>query len=286
MNGNVTTTAVDRTVRRAAVLGSPIQHSLSPVLHGAAYQALDLHGWHYEKIECDEPGLSRLVDSMGPEWAGLSLTMPLKRVVMTVADEVSPLAEAVGAANTLVFSPAGGTRADNTDVAGMVSALREAGLARVEQAVILGAGGTAQSALAAVRELGHQSPIVLVRNLARTSELRETAERLGMRPTISDGLFTDPLPAADLVISTLPGGAAEPLSATRWKPDTMVLDVVYAPWPTSFAGSALAAGCPVVSGLTVLLYQAVAQVELMTGHPGPVEAMRTALVAAVAARQG
>jgi len=279
-------TAADRTVRRAAVLGSPIEHSLSPVLHGAAYQALDLHGWHYDKIECDEPGLSRLVDSMGPEWAGLSLTMPLKRVALAVADEISPLAEAVGAANTLVFSPGGGTRADNTDVAGMVSALREAGLTRVEQAVILGAGGTAQSALAAVRELGHQSPIVLVRNLARTSELRETAERLGMRPTISDGLFTEPLPAADLVISTLPGGAADPLSATRWKPDTMVLDVVYAPWPTSFAGSALAAGCPVVSGLTVLLYQAVRQVELMTGHPGPVEAMRTALVAAVAARQG
>jgi shikimate dehydrogenase len=267
------------------VLGSPIKHSLSPVLHRAAYQALDLHGWHYDKIECDEPGLSRRVDGMGPEWAGLSLTMPLKQVALTVADEVSPLAEAVGAANTLVFSPAGGKRADNTDVGGMVSALREAGLTRVEQAVILGAGGTAQSALAAVRELGHQSPIVLVRNLARTGELCETAERLGMQPTISDGLFIEPLPAADLVISTLPGGAADPLSATRWKPDTMVLDVVYAPWPTSFAGSALAAGCPVVSGLTVLLYQAVAQVELMTGHPGPVEAMRTALVDAVAARQ-
>ena len=286
MNVDVTTTAADQTVRRAAVLGSPIKHSLSPVLHRAAYQALDLHGWHYDKIECDEPGLSRLVDSMGPEWAGLSLTMPLKQVALTVADEVSPLAEAVGAANTLVFSPAGGKRADNTDVGGMVSALREAGLTRVEQAVILGAGGTAQSALAAVRELGHQSPIVLVRNLARTGELCETAERLGMQPTISDGLFIEPLPAADLVISTLPGGAADPLSATRWKPDTMVLDVVYTPWPTSFAGSALAAGCPVVSGLTVLLYQAVAQVELMTGHPGPVEAMRAALVAVVAARQG
>ena len=285
MNVEVTTTAVDQAVRRAAVLGSPIKHSLSPVLHGAAYQALDLHGWHYDKIECDEPGLPRLVASMGPEWAGLSLTMPLKRVVLTVADEVSPLAAAVGAANTLVFSAAGGGRAENTDVAGMVSALRVAGLARVEQAVILGAGGTAQSALAAVRELGHQSPIVLVRNLARTSELRETAERLGMRPTISDGLFTEPLPAADLVISTLPGGAAEPLSATRWKPDTMVLDLVYAPWPPSFARSALAAGCPVVSGLSVLLYQAVTQVELMTGYPGPVEAMRTALVDAVAARQ-
>jgi shikimate dehydrogenase len=277
--------AADQTVRRAAVLGSPIKHSLSPVLHGAAYQALDLHGWHYDKIECDEPGLPPLVDSMGPEWAGLSLTMPLKRVALTVADEISALAEAIGAANTLVFSPAAGRRADNTDVAGMFSALREAGLARVEQAVILGAGGTAQSALAAVRELGCLTPLVLVRNLGRTGELRETAERLGMRPAISGALFEEPLPAADLVISTLPGGAADPLSSTRWQPGTTVLDVVYAPWPTPFAGSAQAAGCPVVSGLTVLLYQAVAQVELMTGQPGPVEAMRTALAAAVAARQ-
>ncbi len=285
MNVGVSSTAVGQTVRRAAVLGSPIEHSLSPVLHEAAYRALGLHGWQYDKIECDEAGLPRLVGSMGPEWAGLSLTMPLKRVALAVADEVSPLAAAVGAANTLVFPPAGGRRADNTDVTGMVSALREAGLTRVGQAVILGAGGTAQSALAAVRELGLRSPAVRVRNLARTGELRETAERLGMRPVISGGLFTEPLPAADLVISTLPGGAADPLSATRWKPDTMVLDVVYAPWPTSFAGSALAAGCPVVSGLTLLLYQAVAQVELMTGYPGPVEAMRTALVAAVAAQQ-
>jgi len=271
------------------VLGSPIKHSLSPALHRAAYQALNLHGWHYDKIECDEAGLPRLVDGLGPEWAGLSLTMPLKRVALTVADEVSALAEAIGAANTLVFPPAGpaaGRRADNTDVAGMFSALREAGLTRVGQAVILGAGGTAQSALAAVRELGCLSPTVLVRNLGRTSELRETAERLGMRPAVSGGLFEQPLPAADLVISTLPRGAADPLSATRWPPGTTVLDVVYAPWPTPFAGSAQAAGCPVVSGLTVLLYQAVTQVELMTGHPGPVEAMRTALAAAVAARQG
>ena len=104
--------------------------------------------------------------------------------------------------------------------------------------------------------------------------------------SLDDDSVDEPLPDADLVISTLPGGAADPLSATRWKPDTVVLDVVYAPWPTVFAGSALAAGCSVVSGLTVLLYQAVAQVELMTGRSGPVQAMRTALVAAVAARQG
>jgi len=152
-----TSTAADRPARRAAVLGSPIRHSLSPVLHGAAYQALGLHGWRYDMIECDEPGLAPLLDGMGPEWAGLSLTMPLKRVALAVADEVSPLARAVGAANTLVFPPGGpaaGRRADNTDVAGLVAALREAGLGRIQRAVILGAGGTAQSALAAVRELG------------------------------------------------------------------------------------------------------------------------------------
>ena len=289
MNVDVTTTAVDQTIRRAAVLGSPIKHSLSPVLHGAAYQALNLHGWHYGKIECDEPGLPRLVDGMGPEWVGLSLTMPLKRVALAIADEVSSLARAIGAANTLVFpsgGPAGGRQAENTDVAGMVGALREAGLAHAEQAVILGAGGTAQAALAAVRELGHQSPIVWCATSPVPVSCCETAERLGMRPTISGRLFDEPLPDADLVISTLPGGAADPLSSTRWNPGTMVLDVVYAPWPTLFAGSALAAGCRVVSGLTVLLHQAVAQVELMTGYPGPVEAMRAALVAAVAARQG
>ena len=288
MRVDVTAAEVDRLARWAAVLGSPIKHSLSPVMHGAAYRALGLYGWHYDMIECDERGLPPLVDGLGPEWAGLSLTMPLKRVGLAVADEVSPLARAVGAANTLVFPPGGprGRRAENTDVAGLVGALREAGLVQAKQAVILGAGGTARAALAAVLELGHRSPVVLVRDLARTGELRETAERLGMRPTISGRLFDGPLPDADLIISTLPGGAADPLSSTRWDPGTTVLDVVYAPWPTPFAGSAMAAGCRVVSGLTVLLHQAVAQVELITGLPAPVEAMRTALGAAVAARQG
>jgi shikimate dehydrogenase len=258
--------------RRAAVLGSPIAHSLSPVLHRAAYQALGLRAWHYDRIECDEARLPDLLRGLGPQWAGLSLTMPLKRVALAVA------------ANTLVFSPAGpagGSRAENTDVAGLVAALRETGLTTVQRPVILGAGGTAQAALAAVRELGHLSPVVLVRDLARTAELRETAERLDMRPVISGALFEPPLPAADLVISTLPAGAADPLRSTRWQPGTTVLDVVYASWPTPLARSALAAGCPVASGLAMLLHQAAAQVELMTGQPGPVGAMRAALDAAV-----
>lgn len=274
--------------RRAAVLGSPVAHSLSPALHAAAYAALGLTGWRYEAIECDEAGLPALVDGLGPEWAGLSLTMPLKRVALRVAGEVSPLAAAVGAANTLVLSGPDGRRhrrADNTDVAGIAAALREAGLRRLGHAVVLGAGGTAQAALAALAELGEREPTVLVRDPARTADLRAAADRLGVRPQVRGGLPDVPLPEADLVLSTLPGGAADALRPVAWGPGTVVLDVVYAPWPTPLAAAAARAGCRTVGGLAVLLHQAVAQVELMTGRPGPVEAMRAGLDAAVRARQ-
>ncbi len=264
------------------MLGRPVEHSLSPDLHAAAYRALGLTGWRYERVDCDEAGLPGFVAGLGPEWAGLSLTMPLKRVALEVADEVSPLAAAVGAANTLVLGRR--RRADNTDVAGIVAALREAGVEKAGRAVVLGAGGTARSALAAVRELGGTEPTVLVRDPARTGDLRAAAERLGMRPVLRGGLPERSLPEADLVISTLPGGAADGLRCDRWAPGAVVLDVVYAPWPTPFAAAAGSAGCRVVSGLAMLLHQAVVQVELMTGRAAPVEAMRLALAAAVRRR--
>jgi shikimate dehydrogenase len=252
------------------------------VLHATAYASLGLTEWRYEAIECAEAGLPGLVDALGPEWAGLSLTMPLKRVALTVADEVSPLAGAVGAANTLVLG--GHRRAENTDVAGIVAALQEAGLGQVGAAVVLGAGGTAQAALAALRALGERTPTVVVRDPARTTELRTAADRLGVHPTIRGGLPGVELPDADVVISTLPSGAADALRPQRWQTRPVVLDVVYAPWPTPLATAALAAGCRVVSGLAMLLHQAVAQVELMTGQSPPVPPMRTALDAAVRSR--
>ncbi len=227
------------------------------------------------------------MDGLDAEWAGLSLTMPLKRVALEVADEVTPLAAATGAANTLVLS--GGRRtAHNTDVAGIVAAL--AGVTAGGRAVVLGAGGTAQAALAALRDLGIGDVDVLVRNLARTDELRTAADRLGTSPTVSDAL-ADPartsaaIRGADVVVSTLPGGAADLITGPGPGPGTVVLDVVYSPWPTPFAAAAATAGARVVSGLEMLLHQAVAQVELMTGRPGPVAPMRAALEAAVAARK-
>jgi shikimate dehydrogenase len=274
---------------RAAVLGSPVAHSLSPALHTAAYAALGLHDWSYELYECDEAGLPRFVAGLDREWAGLSLTMPLKRVALEVADEVSPLATATGAANTLVLRD-GRWSAHNTDVAGLVAALREAGVGDAgptRRAVVLGAGGTAQACIAALRELGVPDVDVLVRSVERAGELRAAADRLGVSPTVSAALTdptsaTDAITGADVVISTLPSGAADVLAGAG--PGTVVLDVVYAPWPTRFAATAAAAGAQVVSGLEMLLHQAVAQVELMTGRPGPVAEMRSALDEAVAAR--
>jgi shikimate dehydrogenase len=265
----------------AAVLGSPVAHSLSPVLHNAAYAALGLTDWSYGLHECREPELAGFVDGLGPEWAGLSLTMPLKRVTLDVADEVDELAGAIGAANTLVLT--GRRTAYNTDIVGIGATLGDVS----GRAVVLGAGGTAQSALASLREAGIDDVTVLVRDLARTPELRDTAERLGVAPRIVAAL-ADPASAsaelvgADVVISTLPPGGADPLVPPG--AGAVVLDVVYAPWPTPFAAAALIAGAGVRSGLEMLLHQAVAQVELMTGKPGPVAAMRTALDAAVALR--
>jgi shikimate dehydrogenase len=270
-------------VRRAAVLGMPVEHSLSPVLHHAAYAALGLSGWHYGRHAVDEAGLAGFVRGLGPEWAGLSLTMPLKRVALDVADDVDPDAAAIGAANTLVRRD-GRWLAANTDVAGIVDTLREAGVARVGRAVVLGAGGTAQAALAALRRLGETAPTVLVRDPARAGALRATATRLGLRPRIVGGLPDVAPPPADVVISTLPAGAADAVAARAFDPATVVLDVIYAPWPTALAGAAQAAGCRVAGGLEVLLHQAVEQVELMTGLPGPTAAMREALMAAAGGR--
>jgi shikimate dehydrogenase len=202
--------------------------------------------------------------------------MPLKRVLLDVADEVSPLAAAVGSGNTLIFGESG-RFADNTDVAGILVSLREAGVIAPSSAAILGAGGTAQAALAALHELGVRDPYILVRNASRTKDVQATADRLGMGITIADGLLERPLPDVELVISTLPGDAAKPVTASSWPIGATLLDVVYSPWPTALAAHARQSGSIAIGGLAVLLHQAVAHVEMMTGHQAPVEVMRTAL---------
>jgi shikimate dehydrogenase len=281
---------------RAAVLGSPIAHSLSPVLHRAAYQALGLDDWTYEIVECDEAALPGVLEG---DWAGLSLTMPLKRAVLPLLDDIEPLAVEVGGANTVVYAPGGRRHGYNTDVHGMVTALAEAGVtapdgvesagasgrgagsawASGRGATILGAGATACAALAALRDLGLAEAVVLARDPARAGDLLAAALRLGMVVDVRP--LTEEIRGGDLLISTLPAGAADFISERHWHGDptpSAVLDVVYAPWPTQIAIAAAKAGVPVASGGDMLLHQAARQVELMTGRtPAPVEHMRAAL---------
>ncbi|HEV2451577.1 MAG TPA: shikimate dehydrogenase [Streptosporangiaceae bacterium] len=273
---------------QAAVAGSPIAHSLSPALHRAAYAALGLSGWSYRAIECDEAGLPALLDASGPGWAGLSLTMPLKRAVLPLLDHIHPVAAATGSANTVVFS--GGARHGyNTDVAGLVTAITEAGFGSPPgeagfgsppgEVLILGAGATACSALAAARDLGLDAATVAVRDPGRAEGLRAAATRLGIRVHLAPyGKLSGHRPG--LVISTLPAGAAD--LYTGWLRDgehapAVVFDVVYHPWPTALAQAAREAGAVTIGGFEMLLHQAARQVELMTGYPAPVEAMREAV---------
>jgi shikimate dehydrogenase len=269
---------------KAAVLGSPIAHSLSPVLHRAAYRALGLTGWSYEAIECDAAGLPGLLAGFGPGWAGLSLTMPLKRAVLPLLDHTEPLAAQVGAANTVVFA-SGARRGYNTDVPGMIAALTEAGALKQDpgEVLIVGGGATACSALAAAAQLGAREATVAIRDPARTADLLAAADRLGIAVRLA--AFDNPgVSAPGLLISTVPAGAAdlyaERASAAALRP-RLVFDVVYSPWPTPLATAAAKLGVPTVGGFELLLHQAAAQIPLMTGSPAPVAAMRTAGLAAL-----
>jgi len=247
------------------------------VLHQAAYRALGLTGWSYRAIECDEAGLPALLAGSGPEVAGYSCTMPLKRAVLRAASAASAEALAIGAGNTLLPA-AGGWFADNTDWLGIRDALADRGIARIGQVVVLGAGGTAQAALAVLGDADQVT--VLVRDPNRAGDLLQTADRLGRGVIVGSVSDPAPLVAADLVISTLPARAADPLAGAAWRNDQSLLDAVYDPWPTAIARSARLAGATVVSGAAMLLFQAARQVELMTGRAAPVEAMRAALRAA------
>ncbi|GGK74139.1 shikimate dehydrogenase [Ornithinimicrobium pekingense] len=274
--------AAPHRARRAGVVGSPVAHSLSPVLHRAAYDALGLTWWSFEATQVAPGGLRGHVEQLPDDWAGLAVTMPLKEEALAVGTRVGAAAALSGAANTLVRAGSGWL-ADNTDVHGVVQALVEAGLQQPRRAVVLGGGATARSTLVALHEMGAREVTFVVREglRGRTAEL---AARLGtdvrVLPLHGTRLVLDAA-VADVVVSTLPPGA-DPCALVV--PDgasaPVVMDVVYRPWPSRFAaavGAASAGRVPVVRGTDMLLHQAVRQVELLTGHNGPVRAMRAAL---------
>ncbi|WP_424188441.1 shikimate dehydrogenase [Actinokineospora sp. G85] len=271
--------------RRAAVLGSPVEHSLSPVLHGAAYQALGLD-WTYERVECTEDELPRLVGGLGQEWVGLSVTMPGKRAALRFAEFATERAAAVGAANTLVHRPDGTWLADCTDVDGVTGALLVAGAYQPSggnSALVLGAGGTACAALAAFAALGVSSATVVVRDPARAAEAEDCADRLSLPITVvewSKADFADLATAAAVLVTTAPSAAIAPIADALSRAQH-VLDVVYHPWPTPLAQAVESRGGHLATGLDMLLHQAFGQVEHFTGQSAPRVPMRDALQAAI-----
>jgi shikimate dehydrogenase len=259
---------------RAAVLGRPVAHSLSPVLHRAAYAALGLTDWTYDALDIGAEDLPVLLAGLGEEWRGFSVTMPCKQAAVDVADLVEPLPRLLGAANTLVRTEAG-WRAENTDVSGIGMALQLAGAQEVDAATVIGAGGTAAAAAVALASLGARSVDVVVRDVTRAADVSRVLDVLDVGVTVTP--LAEATLAAPLVVSTVPIGAQPSLLPLPWRADHTVLDVLYDPWPTPLAERVTATGGRVAGGLDVLFWQATVQVELMTGLPAPIEAMRSAL---------
>jgi len=268
---------VDRAVsRRAAVLGSPIAHSLSPALHRAAYKSLGLD-WSYDAIEVDESSLPAFLASLDSSWAGLSLTMPLKECVLDLVDEVDDEARLLRSVNTVLPTRAG-WRGTNTDVYGMVESLVRAGVEHEPaSATILGAGATARSAVAALARLGVTSVLVCARRPEPANAVAVLAQALGLKSQVAALEPQEGAIAADIVVSTLPGEIATPWAAIAGRARGCLLDASYHPWPTPLASAWGGAG--VASGRDMLLWQAVQQVRLMTGEEPSAAEMAAALPA-------
>jgi len=255
------------------VLGSPIAHSLSPTLHRAAYAFLGLP-WSYEAIEVTEPELAAVVSGLGPQWRGLSLTMPLKRAAVVLADLAMPPVPTVGVANTLLLEER--LVAHNTDVSGMRAVMADAGVHHIARATILGGGSTAAAAVAALADVADET-VVCARDPLRAAGLLDVAERLGSAVTLVDWSQAAGLLAAPLVVATTPAGATDALAADVPAAPGLFMDVVYDPWPSVLARAFQARGGRAIGGLALLVHQAVDQVRLMTGSEVPVEVLRRAV---------
>ncbi|WP_460656029.1 shikimate dehydrogenase [Kribbella endophytica] len=264
-------------ITRCAVLGSPIAHSLSPAMHRAAYAELGLD-WRYDAYEVAEDELRGFLSTLGDDVRGLSLTMPLKRVALELADTVDPIAELIGAANTMLFEPDGSRSVHNTDVPGLVSAFAERGITGADSAVILGGGATAASTLAALRGGLKVSEVTLVvRDIAKAERLLDLAAALDLKTSVTDFQQVEQIGGFDLCVSTLPGGAVDPWAEHFAQVAPVVFDVAYHPWPTQLALVAHRIGTELLNGLDLLVHQATLQVEMMTGRsPAPLAAMRAA----------
>lgn len=270
--------------RHCGVLGDPIAHSLSPVLHRAAYAELGLD-WSYDAHRVPSGGLESFLAGLDDTWRGLSLTMPLKREALPLVDRLTDRARLAGAVNTLLLEPGGARVGDNTDLPGAAAAVRERTSAALASAVVLGGGATAASVSLALADLGVRTIDLLVRDVTRAGDTVEVLRSHAADVDVRTGVLDAPeVLAADIVVSTVPAAAQVPDLLRRVAGVPVVFEALYDPWPTPLAAAALASGRVLVGGLDLLVHQAALQHELFTGVPAPLDVMRAAGRAALEAR--
>lgn len=272
-----------------AVLGSPIAHSKSPIIHQAAYRVLS-EDWAYSRFEVAKGGLKRFVENDGILHDGFSVTMPLKENAFQFATTHDIFSELTGAANTLVKIDSI-WNAFNTDIFGIVQAISLNSSSIITSALILGSGATAKSALVALAQISPTAEVkIWARNKAAREGLIDFGKSIGLNISLARFIGVA-IKKTDLTISTLPGGATDDLATKlakrkALKPRGLLLDVAYDPWPSKLATFWTTRSQPVVSGLEMLLWQAVAQIRIFkfgnANQPLPneiavVQAMRNAL---------
>ena len=258
--------------KQLAVLGSPISHSKSPAIHAAAYRVLN-QNFEYSKIQVEKNHLMQFVETLDPNWLGLSVTAPLKNEAFRLSRNSDEISQLTGASNTLLRSNEGWD-AFNTDVFGIQKALAEAGVSNAKIVSVIGSGATAQSAVLAIARSFPETTLNLAaRNKDALSELIKFAHAVGLK-RVRRVTLQQALSSADLVVTTLPARAIDNEIAklrAAWfrKPKGVLFDVAYDPWPSVAAKVWQSSQLSVISGVEMLLWQAIAQVRIFVGgNPG------------------
>ncbi len=272
--------------RVAGVIGSPVRHSLSPVIHNAAFAAAGLD-WVYTAFEvAPGAGASAVAAMRILGIAGLSVTMPHKHDVAAAVDELDPASAVLGAVNTVVLQPDGRLAGYNTDGEGFVNSLREAGCdPTAMNVVVLGAGGAARAVIDALGRVGAERIVVVNRSLDRAGVAAAVAGDRGVVGSAAD------IPIADLVVNATSigmGSSESPCDPSLLRARQVVADLVYHPLDTAFLRAARDCGALAIDGLGMLVHQAVLQQELWTGSrpdPGPMRAVAELELASRAAIQ-
>ncbi len=242
---------------KAAVLGSPIGHSLSPTLHNCAYEVLGWD-WEYTAVEVKGGELAKFIAANRKTFRGLSLTMPLKEEALLIADSLDPLVKRINAANTLIFEE-NEVSAYSTDVSGFVQALAKSEVSIPNEITILGGGATARSAIAAVDGRG-RTITVYSRSASRSPQLINSS--ISATVVVKDWTEAQSGLGANLVIATTPIGATDHLIPTD--STGTLFESLYSPWPTKFLSKWQGVGGKYLDGLDLLVEQGIGQIELMS----------------------